>query len=500
MPIRKFVSSLQRAKERVETLENLSHVASLDMIISYGVKGGTNSSRRQINENVKYLPQHLKKNLLRAAFYNANSNVISTVISIQDDSDVSQNKIKYPSPLLKQLRELSDDQMFTFWLALFDEKNERKMGVQIFNSKFSMLLMTYLKQTDSVLEELFLNYNWFLKTDFLQLLCKMKTNLKELTLKASVGTESQVLSLITDCSQLKLRLFAFHHTPVKGIKVDSILAFLECQNQLEDLNVSHWIEPEKQETRKKVLDSIFSCCITLRRLRLHFGDLCQDPENLSLPKSFQLFVDFSNYFCGQAFQLPKASKLYMKNLMLTEDLSLLKECKWTSQVVELDLKLRTTFGNLMQNEFCSLQKLLVKCLIPGGNNASLQLNMEVFPLKNLKEVSLFLYEETIDYKTFATIVTESKLLERFTLHLTNNNVIYGFAEENFRSCLDKMRGLPLKSLYLVCDTGRDPVPFDCLLKLIDKCNNLTHLTYNASPHQCQLFRNKGFNVTQLYNS
>lgn len=497
MPIRKFVSSLQRAKERVETLENLSHVASLDMIISYGVKGGTNSSRRQINENVKYLPQHLKKNLLRAAFYNANSNVISTVISIQDDSDVSQNKIKYPSPLLKQLRELSDDQMFTFWLALFDEKNERKMGVQIFNSKFSMLLMTYLKQTDSVLEELFLNYNWFLKTDFLQLLCKMKTNLKELTLKASVGTESQVLSLITDCSQLKLRLFAFHHTPVKGIKVDSILAFLECQNQLEDLNVSHWIEPEKQETRKKVLDRIFSCCITLRRLRLHFGDLCQDPENLSVPKSFQLFVDFSNCFWGQAFQLPKASKLYVKNLRLTEDVRLLKDCRWTNQVVELDLELRTRFC-IPPIEFGSLQKLLVKCL-PGNNNASQQLNvnvMPVFPLLKLKEVSLFLYEETIDYKTFATILTESKLLERFILHLTNNNVVYGFDEEDFR-CRLKLKGIPLKSLYLVCDTGRDPIPFGCLLKLIDKCKDLTYLTFNASPHQCQVFRSKGFNATQF---
>lgn len=498
MPIRKFVSTLQRDKERVDTLENLSHVASLEMIISYGVKGGNS---KHINENAKYLPQHLKKNLLRAAFYNANSNVISTVISIQDDAyDMSsQNKIKYPSSLLKKLRELSDDQMFTLWLALFDEKNERKMGVEIFNSKFSMLLMTYLKQRESVLEELFLNYNWFLKTDFLQLLCKMQTNLKELTVKASIGTESQLLDIITD-SQLKLRLFAFQHTPLKGLKVDSIIAFLECQNQLEDLNVSHWIMSERPDTRQKLLDRIFSCCKALRRLRLHFCDLCDHPENLSIQADLKLFVDFSNYFCGQAFQLPKASKLYMKNLMLTEDLSLLKECKWTSQVVELDLKLRTTFGNLMQNEFCSLQKLLVKCLIPGGNNASLQLNMEVFPLKNLKEVSLFLYEETIDYKTFATIVTESKLLERFTLHLTNNNVIYGFAEENFRSCLDKMRGLPLKSLYLVCDTGRDPMPFDCLLKLIDKCNNLTHLTFNASPHQCQLFRNKGFNVTQLYNS
>ena len=75
MPIRKFVSTLQRDKERVDTLENLSHVASLEMIISYGVKGGNS---KHINENAKYLPQHLKKNLLRAAFYNANSNVIST--------------------------------------------------------------------------------------------------------------------------------------------------------------------------------------------------------------------------------------------------------------------------------------------------------------------------------------------------------------------------------------------------------------------------------------
>ena len=114
------------------------------------------------------------------------------------------------------------------------------------------------------------------------------------------------------------------------------------------------------------------------------------------------------------------------------------------------------------------------------------------PLPQLKEVLLFLCDETIDYKTFATILFEAAMLEKFSLNLINNNVIFGFDEQDFRARLDKLKRIPLKSFYLVSDSGRDPLPFECLLKLIDKCKDLVYFTYNANHHQCQVLNSRGF--------
>ena len=172
-------------------------------------------------------------------------------------------------------------------------------------------------------------------------------------------------------------------------------------------------------------------------------------------------------------------------------MAVLKKCKWTNQVEELEVEARTRFW--IPTELSSLRKLTVKCMTNTLNLTSPLKSSEVsMPLPQLKEVLLFLCDETIDYKTFATILFEAAMLEKFSLNLINNNVIFGFDEQDFRARLDKFKRIPLKSFHLVCDSGRDPLPFECLLKLIDKCKDLVYFTYNANHHQCQVLNSRGF--------
>ena len=192
--------------------------------------------------------------------------------------------INYPSSLLNRIRVLSDEEMFELWKIFFDEKYDKVLEVKLFSANFSRLFVTYmLRNCDNALEELAINYNWFLKTDFSKLLEKFRNRLKKLTLVASAGTESAALEIIVK-SGCKLESFGFHHQiSDKGIGTNAIESFFKSQDCLKELNMSGWLQNvDSIEQRKELLTLLLRRCKGLRKMTLLQTDLCGVDEDLDL--------------------------------------------------------------------------------------------------------------------------------------------------------------------------------------------------------------------------
>ena len=131
-------------------------------------------------------------------------------------------------------------------------------------------------------------------------------------------------------------------------------------------------------------------------------------------------------------------------------------------------------------------------------------------LPNLREASLIFLgtreygniaeENSLDYKSFVSLIFECKRLETFNLQLEDNNRILDFDEEDFcRRLENKGLNLRLKNLTLQCIDqsyrNRTFFPFKSLCKLVDKCKNLVHLHCKLeSKEQVQIMKNKGFSL------
>ena len=293
-----FIASDLAPKGRIPSLETLAHIKSLENIVSFLAREDITG----INEQLKSLPQNLRKvissgiretdptfnhkfllndlqNLERSAFRNESSTVITK--KIRDGFLKTNDSIPYPSFLLQRLRVLSDEELFKLWRIFFDENHDRKIEVKVGGAKFSMLLVTYLLQSsDNALEELAINYNWFLKTDFDKLLKRLKNRLKSLSIEASAGTESDALEIIANAG-CKLEAFTFNRKTLdKGMRTNAIISFINSQNCLRDLNMSDWLR--NVEEKKYILTLLFQKCTRLQKLSLLNTDLCNTEENLDL--------------------------------------------------------------------------------------------------------------------------------------------------------------------------------------------------------------------------
>ena len=208
--------------------------------------------------------------------------------------------VKYPSTLLNRVRVLSDEEMFKLWKIFFDEKYDRILEVKLFSANFSRLFMTYMLQNyENALEELAFHYNWFLKTDFIQLLDKFKNRLKTLSLATSFGTESEALQIIAK-SGCKLESFGFHdHISDKGIKTKAIESFINSQENLKELSMSGWLQNvDSPEEKKELLLNLLKKCKGLQKLTLLKADLCDEEEDLDME-----YVDLENLLTGRTLTI-----------------------------------------------------------------------------------------------------------------------------------------------------------------------------------------------------
>ena len=167
----------------------------------------------------------------------------------------------------------------------------------------------------------------------------------------------------------------------------------------------------------------------------------------------------------------------------------------------VELKTMTIGEWIPSVDWASLQKLSLTVLRSAEAEP-----FGIVHLPNLREVSIaFLSQEvaeenSLDYKSFASLIFDCKRLEIFNLQLEDNNGIVGFDEEDFNRRLENIRCFRLKILTLHCmdpqnDRNRAFFPFNSLCKLVDRCKDLVYLECKLeSNEQVQILKNKGYFV------
>ena len=94
-------------------------------------------------------------------------------------------------------------QTIFFRYQFFDEKLTKSAGIPVQNLDFTSSLTSRLKSfKSSIISELYITYNWILKSELSTLLSHLKDTLKTLHVFTLDGSENQVLDFVTDKSDV----------------------------------------------------------------------------------------------------------------------------------------------------------------------------------------------------------------------------------------------------------------------------------------------------------
>ena len=157
--------------------------------------------------------------------------------------------------------------MYFFRYQFFDEKTTKSAGIPVQNHDFTSSLTTCLKSFKySIISELYITYNWILKSELSSLLAHLKDTLKTLHVFALKGSENQVLEFVTESPCQIEELKFLERTDLK-LNKRTILKFLQNQQKsLRKLDLTFWLDLDNLYCDVKLLESIFKQISEMKQL------------------------------------------------------------------------------------------------------------------------------------------------------------------------------------------------------------------------------------------
>ena len=118
----------------------------------------------------------------------------------------------------------------------------------------------------SIISELYITYNWILKSELSTLLSHLKDTLKTLHVFTLDGSENQVLDFVTE-SPCQIEELKFPERTDLKLNKRNILKFLQKhQKSLKKLDLTFWLDLENVNCDVKLLEPIFKQISEMKQL------------------------------------------------------------------------------------------------------------------------------------------------------------------------------------------------------------------------------------------